>query len=371
MMLIISVLVIPVFITPTSAASNRHLASPRLSATAIERTVFTETESNDDAATANLIDDHYLGNPHYAISGKIDDSSQDVDLYTFTVTMPGVVSLTGLWDGTFRDSGYEEDFMIDLFAAGDMVQPIASARLILGGRVMWGKYRQLDSTLKPGQYYIQVQESQSKQNDYVNEAYSLTLDFKPDYTPYTAQISRFSVLSLTSNSVSLVWNAAPEASGYRIYRATSPAGKFTLVATKSTTRYKNTRLKLGTTYYYKIAAYKLAGKTKIISRAFSNVLSAKTAPSTPASLTVKRVSSTSVKSSWIKVSGVSGYEIWRSESSIGSFKLLKSLKTNSYTNTKLKKGQTYYYKVRSWQMAGKKKVYGAFTAVKSVKSVKP
>ena len=38
-----------------------------------------------------------------------------------------------------------------------------------------------------------------------------------------------------------------------------------------------------------------------------------------------------------------------------------------YVNKKLKKGKTYYYKVRAYKVVSGKKVYGKFSTIKKIK----
>lgn len=68
----------------------------------------------------------------------------------------------------------------------------------------------------------------------------------------------------------LTWEKAENASGYRIYRATSKDGKYKLVKTvkgADTLKYVNKKLKSGKKYYYKVRAYKKVPGGKIFSKA--------------------------------------------------------------------------------------------------------
>ena len=48
-------------------------------------------------------------------------------------------------------------------------------------------------------------------------------------------------------------------------------------------------------------------------------------------------------------------------------KTIKKAKTVTFTDTKLKKGTTYYYKVKAYKKVNGKKALGQFSTVKSVK----
>jgi fibronectin type 3 domain-containing protein len=167
------------------------------------------------------------------------------------------------------------------------------------------------------------------------------------------------------NGVKLSWSAVPGANEYKIYRATKSSGTYSLIKTTTSLSYTNTGLTAGSTYYYRIRAYQ-TGK-KVYSK-YSSVVSAKPIPATPANLKAAKTSSTSIKLTWNGVSGASGYEIYRAASSTGTYSLIKSTTSCSYSNTSLAKGKTYYYKIRAYKTVNGKKIYSSYTSVVSAKT---
>jgi fibronectin type 3 domain-containing protein len=86
---------------------------------------------------------------------------------------------------------------------------------------------------------------------------------------------------------------------------------------------------------------------------------------------VTAASASSIKVSWKKISGASGYKVYRATSSGGTYTKVctaKSAGTVSYTDTGLTSGKKYYYKVRAYRTVSETKVYGEFSSVKSVKT---
>ena len=77
---------------------------------------------------------------------------------------------------------------------------------------------------------------------------------------------------------------------------------------------------------------------------------------------------------WKKVKDAAGYEVFRSLKKKKGFKKVKTItngKALKFVNKKLKGKKVYYYKVRAYNInAAGKKVYGAFSAVKKVKTKK-
>ena len=94
---------------------------------------------------------------------------------------------------------------------------------------------------------------------------------------------------------------------------------------------------------------------------------------TPAKTTlrsIKNAGKSKVRLAWKKVSGATGYEIYRSTKKNGTYKKIKTIsknKTVSFVTKLPKKKGTYYFKVRTYRKAEGKIYYGKDSAVKSRK----
>ena len=92
----------------------------------------------------------------------------------------------------------------------------------------------------------------------------------------------------------------------------------------------------------------------------------------PAKVTKLTVSSKKKKATlkWKKNSKATGYEIYRATKQNGKYKKIKKIKKASvvkFTDSKVKKGRTYYYKVRAYKIVKGNKRTGTFSAVRKVK----
>ncbi|MGG0176395.1 fibronectin type III domain-containing protein [Gottfriedia acidiceleris] len=211
-------------------------------------------------------------------------------------------------------------------------------------------------------YYYKIRSYRMIGSTKVYGNYSSVVSAKPVLSTPTS----VKAASSSYNSVKTSWAAVSGASGYEVYRATSSTGTYSKVGTTTSTSFNNTGLSTNKTYYYKIKSYRMLGSTKYYSN-YSSVVSAKPIPSVPTNFNVTRVNSTSAKTTWSSVSGASGYEVYRSTSSTGTYSLVKTTTSLSYTNSGLTTGKTYYYKVRSYRTVGSTKVYSGWTVIKSVK----
>jgi len=209
---------------------------------------------------------------------------------------------------------------------------------------------------------------------YQIKAYTL-VDTTKIYSAATAAVSAkpipatptgLKAVSAGYNSNKLTWTAVAGATGYSLYRSTSPTSGFTYIKTVTSATYTNTGLTTGTTYYYKIEAYTMVGTTKIYS-AFTSVVSAKPIPATPTGLTAARASATSIKISWNAVTGATGYAMYRSTSSTSGFTYVKTVTSASYTNTGLTTGTTYYYQIKAYTTVGTTKIFSTATAAVGAK----
>lgn len=94
--------------------------------------------------------------------------------------------------------------------------------------------------------------------------------------------------SAQCSSIKISWAKAKSVTGYEVYYADTKNGKYKKLAATKSTSYTNKSLKVGKTRYYKVRAYKKAGK-KTYYGAYSSVVSKKTAhaPSTSWTITKK------------------------------------------------------------------------------------
>ena len=175
-------------------------------------------------------------------------------------------------------------------------------------------------------------------------------------------------LSGTSNSpagIVFKWKKAANASGYKIYRRTGNSSKWVNIATVSgsnTLVYTDGSVKSGTMYTYTVRAYKgsaLSAYNKNGSRIVRLTAPVQYKPSSKASgkLIVR----------WKKAAGASGYQIQyaASRSMRGSRTVSASALTRTLSG--LKKGSTYYVRIRAYKKVSGKTYYGAWSSVKNVK----
>ncbi len=163
-------------------------------------------------------------------------------------------------------------------------------------------------------------------------------------------------------SAKISWSKVSGATKYQVYRATSKTGTYTKVAETTSTSYTNKSLTTGKTYYYKVRAYSMVGTEKVTG-SYSAVVSAKPVPAAPTGVKAARVSNSSLKVSWSKVSGTTKYQVYRATSKTGTYTKVGETTSLSYTNKGLKNNKTYYYKVRAYHTEKSVKVYGSYSAI--------
>lgn len=150
-------------------------------------------------------------------------------------------------------------------------------------------------------------------------------------------------VSAKNSSVSLSWSSAKYANGYEIYRADTEKGPYNKMATVKDNRWTDTDTAVGKTYRYRIRACVDAGQSKIYgdysTAAAASIPVPYAKPAAP-SISLKKSGSRSIKISWKKVKGASGYQIYRASKKKGKYKKIKTItkgSTRRYTNKKLKK----------------------------------
>lgn len=201
--------------------------------------------------------------------------------------------------------------------------------------------------------------------------------------------------SYSYTKIKVTWDKIEGMDGYKVYRATSKNGKYTLVktATSTATSYINTGRTTGKTYYYKVRGYKkIDGKT--VYTKYSDVKSAYARPSkakisniiipyydkgkakkvteyygsTKVTRYVYQVSDANnyrgFKVTWNKVSGASGYQLYMRQKGKTTW-TSKGFYTGTSAKVSFDMEKEYEFKVRAYRKVNGKKVYGLCSPIKS------
>lgn len=149
-------------------------------------------------------------------------------------------------------------------------------------------------------------------------------------------------IAITSNGITVSWNAVTGATGYVIFRKTTTSGWTRLANLGTTTSYTDTTPESGVTYIYTVRA-SYSGflswyDTKGISILYLATPVLKSA--------VWKTSGIAV--SWQAVPGASGYRVYRKVIG-GSWKALANITSTAYLDkTELEEGTQYLYTVRAY-----------------------
>lgn len=222
-------------------------------------------------------------------------------------------------------------------------------------------------TLYSGTYYVDVRggdwsDYYGRSNRFTKSTYSIKIS---EEIPTVKGLAH----NYSANTITLKWKADSNITGYEIFTYDTKKKTYVKAGTTTKTSYKLKNLKSGTTYKFKVRAYIVVNDVKY----YSDLSPEYTAATKPAQVTLKSVKSAKTKTatvSWNKVSGASGYTVVYSTSK--KFKKSKTVTVKKGSTVKaiikkLSKGKKYYFKVRAYKTVNGKKIYGAYSSVKSVK----
>ena len=168
------------------------------------------------------------------------------------------------------------------------------------------------------------------------------------------------------DDVKVTWSKVPNATGYYVYYRKSTSSAYTYLTKTTKTSYSKANLTDGTKYYFKIVPYYVVNSKTYKDDSYkTNSIYTLKKVSTPS---VKKYNNSKATVSWSNINGESGYEISVSTSKTGTNIVSKYATTTGKTKTlSVKKGKTYYYKVRAYKLVNNKKIYAPWSNVKSFK----
>lgn len=162
------------------------------------------------------------------------------------------------------------------------------------------------------------------------------------------------LVSVKWNSGNIVkWNRVAGATSYKVYRKT-PSGSYKEIAEVSNVlQFKDTTAKKSSKYYYTVAAMNGKYKGSYESGLGINCLSA------PSVTDVSLNTSGGTVIKWNKISGATGYKVYRKVAD-GSWKYLGKTTSLNYTDKSSRvSGTEYFYTVRAYNSKGNG-IYGKF-----------
>ena len=181
-----------------------------------------------------------------------------------------------------------------------------------------------------------------------------------------AAVKNLKISARSNASITMKWSKVNNADGYIVYRYSgNRAVKIKTITSKSKVVFVSSKLSAGTTYKYRVVAYKKDGKA-IVENAGTYV-SGFTLPATP--VVSAKAGVKQAKIAWKRAKGATGYIVYMSTSKRGTYKAVATIRkagTTSYTKKGLKKGKTYYFKVRAFNKSGKTTYKSSYSTVKKI-----
>ncbi len=152
----------------------------------------------------------------------------------------------------------------------------------------------------------------------------------------------------TADSITLTWSKINGVTGYRVYVKNGSDWKTVKTLNKNT--YKVTGLKSGTKYTFAVKAYISTGAFVLWSPEYITIDTV-TRVGKPSKITAS-CTATSITLKWNKVTGASGYRVYKYNPKTKKYEKLNDVTSNSFKISKLKSATTYKFKVRAYSKFG-------------------
>ena len=174
----------------------------------------------------------------------------------------------------------------------------------------------------------------------------VTVNAQQTQVPNLAKAAGLKASSVGEDKVKLKWNKVIGADGYEVWRYDASRKKFVKAGTSFGTSFTDRNCSAGTSYRYKVKAYKAANGKTYYGR-FSVELKSLTKPKTPAKVSLERLTEGAVLISFQPVSGAKSYEIYKYNKGNKKYKLAYQVKGKKlYQYNSRKKKWTYLRKIR-------------------------
>ena len=184
-----------------------------------------------------------------------------------------------------------------------------------------------------------------------------------DKLPTLAKITGAKLGGRAADALRINWTKNASADGYivEMYQGNKWArvGKIT---NNNTTTFRQSGLKAGTVYNFRVKAYKMSGKTAVYG-AYSATVAARTNPSVIKGAKLGGRAADSLRINWTKNASADGYiiEMYQGNKWVRVGKITNN-STTTFRKAGLKASSVYKFRVRAYKMSGKTVLYGNYSA---------
>jgi fibronectin type 3 domain-containing protein len=168
-------------------------------------------------------------------------------------------------------------------------------------------------------------------------------------------------IATSSTTITLSWAASAGATGYDVYRSTTPGVVISQSNKTSGNQaglsYSDAGLAPSTAYYYKVVALNSAGPSPASSEATATTQApAVVAPAAPTGVVAAATGSNSITVTWTPSAGATGYDVYRSASPGQALAAMTKISFDQagfgFPDSGLSPSTAYYYKVVALNSAG-------------------
>ncbi|HUI92865.1 MAG TPA: hypothetical protein VLX68_11515 [Chitinivibrionales bacterium] len=159
--------------------------------------------------------------------------------------------------------------------------------------------------------------------------------------------SNISAAGISSSSIKLTWPSVPAASSYNVYRDSFSTAASVAADTAAANQFIDSGLAAGSTHTYQISAVNRFGES-----VRSPSISAITICQPPSGVSAAAVSKSAIMTTWSTVAGAASFNIYRDTVDTGAYSLVGNASTDTFTDTGLVAGVTYYYKISALNASG-------------------
>lgn len=155
------------------------------------------------------------------------------------------------------------------------------------------------------------------------------------------------------DSVDISWKCVDDATGYKLYKSTSPNTGYEMIYDGTACNFHDTEVVCGNTYYYKIVAYNQ--KQDATSSRVVSVTIALQAPD----MSIYSADENTINLTWNVVEGADGYRVYRSPDGKNYTKIADlSYGKNTYSDDagSLKYNTDYYYAIKYYKTVGSEQI---------------